>query len=330
MENVFDESLTKLLGAVSAPAAIRSVEAGRGIEAMWSEFEGSGFLDALVPEARGGAGLSLAEARGLFFLSGRYAVPAPFAATAMFRGLATSLGLSAPEGPIAIAPGGPRGAALTARDVPFGMVARWVLVPLGEGAVLMPAAAANREPTGVHGALRANFVWPDAGAAVMTFPASMPWMEAGALIGAGVIAGGLDYLLADTVRHVNARAQFGRSIGKFQAVQQQMSVLAGRTHAARMAFELGCEGGGVLPDRARVAVAKIYASQAAPLGAAIAHALHGAIGMTGEYDLQLYTRRLHEARADYGSELFWSRRLGRSLVEAEGLSTLDFMLERLV
>lgn len=323
MDNVFDDSLAKLLAAISTPKAIRDVEAGRGIGAMWGEFEASGFLDAMVPEARGGAGLSLSEASGLLFLCGRHAAPAPFAPTAMFRALAD---IDTPEGPVALAPNGARGETLVARDVPFGLVADWVLVPLADRALLMPAKAAARNATGVHGSLRANFAWPDAKAAAMTFEEPRPWLEAGALINAGAIAGALDHLLADTVRHVNARVQFGRPIAKFQAVQQQMSVLAGRTHAARMALDLACKSSNL--ETARVAAAKIYASQAAPLAASIAHALHGAIGMAGEYDLQIFTRRLHEWRADYGSESYWSGKLGRALLK--GGSTLDFMRDQLL
>ena len=42
----------------------------------------------------------------------------------------------------------------------------------------------------------------------------------------------------------------------------------------------------------------------------MAHAVHGAIGITAELDLQLYTRRLHEGRADYGAEGHWHRVVG--------------------
>ena len=35
-------------------------------------------------------------------------------------------------------------------------------------------------------------------------------------------------------------------------------------------------------------------------------------GITAELDLQLYTRRLHEGRADFGAETHWNRILGRA------------------
>ena len=61
---------------------------------------------------------------------------------------------------------------------------------------------------------------------------------------------------------------------------------------------------------AAAATAKIATSAAAPRIAATAHAVHGAIGISEEYDLQLLTRRLHEWRMADGSEGYWSQLLG--------------------
>ena len=41
-----------------------------------------------------------------------------------------------------------------------------------------------------------------------------------------------------------------------------------------------------------------------------AHAVIGAIGISAEHDLQLYTRRLHAMRLAHGSESHWQRVLG--------------------
>ncbi len=66
------------------------------------------------------------------------------------------------------------------------------------------------------------------------------------------------------------------------------------------------------------------ASEAVALVAPLAHAIHGAIGITAERHRQLYTRRLHDWRADFGSERIWNLAIGRALL-ASGNSTLDFM-----
>lgn len=94
--------------------------------------------------------------------------------------------------------------------------------------------------------------------------------------------------------------------------------------AARMAAQLGCSGDGALPDRLRVATAKARCSEAALAVAELAHAIHGAIGFTEEYDLQLYTRRLHAWRQTAGSEAYWQEAAGQALLAHEGL-TLDLV-----
>jgi len=83
-----------------------------------------------------------------------------------------------------------------------------------------------------------------------------------------------------------------------------------------------------LPNTDFAAVAKARTSEAALAVASIGHAVHGAMGFTGEYDLQLYTRRLHEWRAAYGSESYWNERIGTALLAQRG-ATVDFIRARL-
>jgi alkylation response protein AidB-like acyl-CoA dehydrogenase len=55
--------------------------------------------------------------------------------------------------------------------------------------------------------------------------------------------------------------------------------------------------------------------------------VHGGMGFTEEYDLQLYTRRLHEWRIAYGSEAFWNRELGTELLQKSDTRAIDFIRE---
>ena len=71
-------------------------------------------------------------------------------------------------------------------------------------------------------------------------------------------------------------------------------------------------------------MAKSRTSEASVLIASTAHALHGAIGVTDEYDLQLLTRRLHEWRMAHGSEAWWNVVVGKSVLESE-LPLVDFV-----
>ncbi|WP_262342308.1 acyl-CoA dehydrogenase family protein, partial [Bordetella pertussis] len=75
-----------------------------------------------------------------------------------------------------------------------------------------------------------------------------------------------------------------------------------------------CMPGLAQPALLPAAIAKARASEAAALAANTAHAVHGAIGVTEEYDLQLYTRRLHGWRLAHGSEAYWHQVVGAALM----------------
>lgn len=143
-----------------------------------------------------------------------------------------------------------------------------------------------------------------------------------ALLLAAAIAGAAEAVLAMTVEYAGQRIQFGKPIGRQQAVQQQLAVMAEQVCAVRAAVEVASAG--IWPTVEQAALAKVVAATYAPQVANTAHALHGAIGISAEHDLQLFTRRLHAWRIDLGGETLWARRLG-SAVLASDESTLDWM-----
>lgn len=331
--NEFTDPLDRLLADVASPAAIRAIERGGPITALWQALESSGFPDAMVPEAQGGAGLPLSAAFDLFVMEGRHGAPAPLAHTMVARAVLARAGAEIPAGSIAIAPAtataeDPSGP-VTCRNTPWGLVADWVIASLRGRWLVLPTSTARREATGVHASLRADLHWDAlSGAAFASFE-DTPWLEAGAAIAAAHIAGAMERTLAMTLQFANDRTQFGRSIGKFQAIQHQLAVMAEHVAAGRMGAEIGCHAPGPLPAPLRAAAAKARASEAAALVAPMAHAVHGAIGVTAELDLQLFTRRLHEWRADFGSERAWNLALGRALLAGDD-PALDFMRDALL
>jgi alkylation response protein AidB-like acyl-CoA dehydrogenase len=147
-----------------------------------------------------------------------------------------------------------------------------------------------------------------------------------ALLHAGLLVGAMKRAFELTMDYANQRVQFGKSIGKFQAIQHQLAVMAEQVAAGGMAAQAAFAAGAPdLPPPHACAVAKARTSEAAVQVAAIAHAVHGAIGITEEYDLQLSTRRLHEWRGAHGSEAFWHRELGRALLHGPLLTSTDFV-----
>lgn len=137
------------------------------------------------------------------------------------------------------------------------------------------------------------------------------------------IAGAADRLLEMSAAYANERVQFGKPIGRQQALQQNLAIMAEDAVAARIAAQLGAASG-LPPKLAAAAAAKVTASSVAARIAATAHAVHGAIGVSAVFDLQLLTRRLHEWRLADGSEGYWSKLLGGVRMKNER-GSVDFI-----
>ncbi|MCD0501830.1 acyl-CoA dehydrogenase family protein, partial [Bordetella petrii] len=192
-------------------------------------------------------------------------------------------------------------------------------------------ADAESEPSGGHGCLDADLRWTQASVeqAVLLQGHHAPLADLAATASAGLIAGALERILHLTVEYANQRSQFGKPIGRFQAVQQQISVLAEHVWSVRTAAQLAFQSSDWKPRPMLAALGKARASAAVPVAADIAHAVHGAIGVTAEYDLQCYTRRLREWRRAGGSETYWQARVGADALAATDVAALDYVRENL-
>lgn len=324
MDNIFGDAAERLFAQTCTPDLIRRAEQGQAPADAWKACEDAGFGDALVLEQHGGAGLGLADALPVVLAAGRHLCPYPIAHTLLARAWLSRAGRPQPSGSIALAPHGLAidGQRVAGASVPWARTADYVLAGVDGGAWLLPLRAACIQPNGVHGSLDAQAAWPLADAE--RIEGSAPLDELAAVAYAGLIAGAMDRVLALTLDYANQRTQFGKAIGRFQAVQQQISVMAEQVWAARMAAQLAFQGAGGLPRPLLAALGKARASQAVPAVADIAHAVHGAIGVTEEYDLQLYTRRLREWRLAGGSESHWHERIGGHAI-ASGVGALSYL-----
>jgi len=327
MDDLLSHALRQLLQDQCTPALVRAVERGESPAAFWGKLEESGFADALVPEEQGGAGLPLADVFPLLELCGSHAVPVPLAETMLARALLAHAGVERPAGSIALAQGATApGGGLRCAAVTFGRVADWALVRHGAQCLLLPVAHAERGKAVFP--LDAALTWGSAALAAAKRVAGDHDLHAlQACAGAAQLAGTLMAVFTRTLQYANDRNQFGRPIGKFQAIQHQLAVLSEHAFAARMAAQIGCHAAGAVPQRLRVAVAKARTSEAALEVAALAHSIHGAIGFTEEFDLQLYTRRLHAWRQAAGSESYWHEVLGEDLVDRRDGLALDLLRE---
>lgn len=313
MADMLAHSAGQIFAAQSAPADVRAIEAGGSWQALWSEIAAAGFTDALVGEDAGGVGLNGSDVAVLLFLVGAHALPLPLGQTMIARLAAARCGLALPDGPVTIAdhPVSREDGRMVLVDVPFGAACRHVVASVDGKWALLSLEGAHVERSGVHGSMSATLIWEDDTNIVASLDgAAVDWLAAGATVTAARMVGAMERALEMTVDHANQRVQFGKPIGRLQAIQQQISQMAEEVFAARIAASLGL----ALPlsQENAAAVAKSRTGEAATTAAAVAHAVHGAIGITEEFDLQLLTRQLHEGRTQYGSERYWNYKLGRA------------------
>ena len=120
------------------------------------------------------------------------------------------------------------------------------------------------------------------------------------------MAGMASQVLDMTVDYAKERKQFGRPIGSFQIIQHYcadmfINVEGMKLSAYQAAWKLS-EG---LSCEEEVAAAKLWALKAADLVVGLSHQVYGAIGVTMEYDLHYYTRRLKAAELSFGDAGFY-------------------------
>jgi acyl-CoA dehydrogenase len=324
-----------ILGDLSTSERISAAEASDGLDRdLWSALDHAGITALSVPESAGGSGGGLPEIGTLLRVAGRFAAAAPIAEHALLAGwLLASAGLRLPGGGIATAAAGDVvltsqagtwRAQATLTRVPWASVAQTLAVLAGDGArgcvLAVPVADCVVRPgTNVAGEPRDDVVMdvvlaPDR--VVQVGDGLSSELELRSALGRSLlIAGAAERALAMTVRYCGERTQFGRHIGSFQAVQQQVALLAGEAVAAQAAAEaavLTCDrrGFGAPETFWAVSSAKARTSEAAGAAAKIAHQVHGALGFTLEHPLRLITTRLWAWRDECGGEAYWQERLG--------------------
>jgi alkylation response protein AidB-like acyl-CoA dehydrogenase len=307
--------------------------AGQCPEALWTRIEEAGLHMALVPEEAGGFGVPAAEALGLVRIAGAHGLPLPLAETLIANAVLARAGLSLPGGRLTIAEGTAlrlerRSAAIHASGkltmVPF---ARWsdriVTIAALDGAdhvLSLPVAGLTVTP----GHDLAGMPRDDAGvdldlteADAAPLPEPIGGLrELGALVRSLATAGAMETILEMSVDYANDRVQFGRPIGKFQAIQQYLATMAGETAASRTAAEMAAGSYQTPAFALAVVAAKSRSGEAAETVGALAHQVHGAIGYTREHALHHFTKRIWSWRDEFGTELDWNKELGRAALSS--------------
>jgi alkylation response protein AidB-like acyl-CoA dehydrogenase len=116
-----------------------------------------------------------------------------------------------------------------------------------------------------------------------------------------------------TVAYLKERKQFGKAIGEFQALQHRAAHLYCELEVTRAAVLKALQALDDSFDRAGtiVAVAKARAGLSATLAVNEAVQMHGGIGMTDEFDIGLFMKRVRVCQELFGDSNFHADRLAR-------------------
>ncbi len=317
-----------------------AAEAGQWPTVLWNALDDVGLVRGALPEAAGGSGLDFDDAMLALRRSAYHAIPVPLAETMLAGRLLVAAGLDVPEGPLTIAPvrieqklvasGAGEGATVsgTARRVPWGDACAFAVVVADfNGSSVVGLAAtkglAVRVDKNLAGEPRAQLQF-DNTPLIAAAPLADAWKRLeieGALCRSVQMIGALERTLEYGLLYANDRVQFGKPIGKFQAVQHMLAILAGHVAASSAVVDAAVEASTAQADEFPVAVAKSRVGEAAGKCAEIAHQVHGAMGYTHEHNLHYSTRRLWAWRDEFGGESHWQVRLGR-IVSADGPDAL--------
>ncbi|RRD21510.1 acyl-CoA dehydrogenase [Brucellaceae bacterium VT-16-1752] len=289
--------------------------------ALWQAIEEAGFPLALLSEDEGGFDLDVQDAFGLLQIAAANSASLPLGETMLANWLLARAGLPLAEGPAGITvPDSPA-------SIPYGRHLKTLIVAAGQGqaSTISLHDLASDETGWQKGAnlageprdtLLACAVKVSAERATMQLSAAT--LEAlRALLRVQQMAGALQAVLDMSVKYAGERVQFGRPIGKFQAIQQYLAVMAGEAAAANAAATMSAQAfPRVFKDQEKfrliVAAAKIRSGEAAGIVASLSHQVHGAIGFSREYSLHPLTRRLWSWRDEYGGEADWAGEFGRA------------------
>jgi len=353
LREMLEASVEKIFSDLVTKEIIEAAEGGTWQQELWSVCEREGLVRPHVREINGGGGGGWLEAYPVLYASGRHSLPLPLAEASFAAWLLDQAGLEIPEGPTTVCPHALDAASVADSRlscmmgaVPWGRVASNVVfvIKAGDdahvGVVPVSAAAAMRCEQNL--ALEPRDTLTFEGADIeMLAPASLLSDAVplyGAMIRSAQMAGAMHCLLEQSVRYACERVQFGRTISRFQIIQQELAKLAGESAAAAAASESAFAAAAKYaadPDqydtpRFEIAVAKTLIGGSVERAAGIAHQTHGAIGFTYEHGLHFATRRLWSWRGEFGTDIYWAAELGRAAIGRGADELWDYITSRTV
>jgi len=128
------------------------------------------------------------------------------------------------------------------------------------------------------------------------------------------MAGAATKILEITIDYVKNREQFNRPIGSFQAVQHQCADMA---IMSKLCTQFARKSAWYLSNQEKNALevhrSKAYVSKSFHDICQISHQLHGAIGYTWDYNLQIYTRKMQHQKLAFGDYNYHHKKISELL-----------------
>lgn len=138
-------------------------------------------------------------------------------------------------------------------------------------------------------------------------------LSAGCAVLGAEMSGSSQQVFEITTDYLKEREQFGQKIGSFQSLQHRAAHLATEIEMTKSAVlkslqllddDFECAGG-------VCSMAKAKSGQTAQLSTKEAIQMHGGIGVTDEYDVGLYFKRVHVTQQMFGDAGFHADRLAK-------------------
>nr|WP_237535980.1 acyl-CoA dehydrogenase family protein [Streptomyces sp. SID3343] len=277
------DALRSLLNRHAGMQRCRELAAdGTYDHALESELRGGGFLDLFDDPSAGPLEATLAIEQISGELGAITAVPHLLVLPA--------LGLPAAEGPVVLA------AVENTSPVRYGGEARHILVAGADRC--STARLSPRDATPVPSAYGYPLARVVPGEGRDLAPGTAASMTNWWRIGVSAEALGMMQKALDlTVQYAKDRKMFGRSLGSFQALQHRLAELSVLVEGARwLVYEAAFHGA---PAESS-AVAAAHTMSALHRLTRETHQITGAVGLTREHDLHLWTLRLQALRAELG------------------------------
>jgi alkylation response protein AidB-like acyl-CoA dehydrogenase len=316
---------------------------------LWRRFAEMGFSGVLVPEAQGGLGLGHVEAGVVMEQIGHHLSASPFLASSVLAVTALRHGGSAAQqaawlpklaaaeciATLAVdenSKHAPQRFELRAEKTAAGWrldghkvfvidghVADLLIVAADHGLFLVPrdtagvaierVAMVDSRPTA-----RIGFDNVQLGHDAMFDAAALEIaLDAGRAAAAAELLGIADEVFERTVGYLKERQQFGRPIGEFQALQHRAAALYVDIELARAAVAKALQALDTDPAgaAAAVSIAKARAGTSATLAVQEGVQMHGGMGMTDEFEIGFFMKRVRVLQEYLGDANFHADRLAR-------------------